>query len=150
MKKINKSLIVLFSAVLLLTGCAATSPLVDKSLDQQAKLFKPSKDYANIYIYRNEYLGGALSKNIHVNGKLIGTTGPMSYFMLKVKPGKYIIHSDDDVKDTVTVNAKVKKNYFVWQEMKMGFLVGGTKLNKVNSSTGRQAVLECERIKSNL
>lgn len=144
-----KNIFIVFGFVLMLTGCAATSPLVSSVLDQQAKKFKPDKTKANIYIYRNEYLGGALSKNIHVNNQLVGTTGAMNYFLLKVRPGKYKIHSDDDPKDSVVINAKVRKNYFVWQEMKMGFFIGGTQLAKVSNAIGRKAVMECERIKAN-
>lgn len=151
MYKKNKSYVaILLATLLLLTGCATTSQKLGSALDQQAKQFKPSKNYANIYIYRDEYMGGALSMNLHINGKLMGTTGPMTYFMLKVKPGKYKIHSNDDINDSITINAKTKKNYFIWQEMKMGLFVGGTKLSLVDTKTGRKGVLECERMKPNL
>lgn len=145
--KIN--LLFALGLILMLSGCGVTSPLVSQALDKQAKQFKPSSTKANIYIYRNEYLGGALSKNIHVNNKLIGTTGAMNYFLLEVKPGKYTIHSDDDPSDKIVIDARARRNYFVWQEMKMGFFVGGTELSKVDSKTGREAVMECVRVKAN-
>lgn len=147
MKKLYMGLVL--AIVVLLTGCAATSPILSSAHDQEAKKFKPSKSLANIYIYRNEFLGGALSKNLHINGKLIGTTGPETYFLLRVKPGKYEIYSDDNKEDNVTLKVKAKKNYFVWQEMKVGLLFHGTKLSVVEGSLGRKGVLECERIKTN-
>lgn len=139
----------LFSITLIISGCASV-PMASDAADQRAKQFKPVAGKANIYIYRDEYLGGALQMPVEVNGKNVGTTGPKTYIFLEVKPGKYNIMSDGnkDKEDVITINAKKGNNYYVWQEIKMGLLMGGTKLSVVDKKTGRKGVLECKLLKS--
>lgn len=38
------------------------------------------------------------------------------------------------------------KNYFVWQEVKMGLWMARSALQTVDEATGRKGVAECKRI----
>ena len=136
------------ASLLILHGCAS-APMASDKEDQRAKQFQPAKGKASIYVYRNETMGAALSKSVTINGRMAGTTAADTYFWFHVKPGTYKIVSDNNLDNTISVKAKAGKNYFVWQEMKMGLFVGGTKLSLVDEKRGRNGVLECKLIKQN-
>lgn len=138
----------LFTSLLVLQGCASVAMAPDQE-DQRAKQFKPAGGKAGIYVYRNETLGAALKKSVTINGRMAGETAADTYFWFEVKPATYKIVSDNNLDNTITIHAVAGKNYFIWQEMKMGFLVGGTQLSVVDEQTGRNGVLECKLIKQN-
>jgi len=48
------------------------------------------------------------------------------------------------------LNTEANRNYFVWQEVKMGLVSGGSKLQVVSEQQGRAGVQQCTMIKSNL
>ena len=136
------------ASLLVLQGCASV-PMAGSQEDQRAKHFKPASGKAGIYVYRNETMGAALKKSVTINGRMAGATAADTYFWFEVKPGTYKIVSDNNLDNTITVQARAGKNYFIWQEMKMGLLVGGTKLSVVDEQTGRNAVLTCKLVKQN-
>ncbi|MED5492853.1 hypothetical protein ULG90_09935 [Halopseudomonas pachastrellae] len=48
------------------------------------------------------------------------------------------------------LNTEVNRNYFVWQEVKMGLVSGGSKLQVVSEQQGRAGVQQCIMFKRNL
>jgi hypothetical protein len=46
----------------------------------------------------------------------------------------------------VKVNASAGRNYFVWQEVKMGMWQAGSMLHLVDEVTGKAGVAECKLI----
>ncbi|WP_421247010.1 DUF2846 domain-containing protein [Aeromonas sanarellii] len=136
--------------VLLVSGCASID--IDKapaSLDAQAKAFSTNASYAQVYVYRNETLGAALSMPVTVNGKLAGSTGPNSFFKFDLPEGKHTLTSQGD-ESILTIEAKKNKNYYVWQEIKIGVLSAGSKFQLVDDSKGQVGVKECSLIQSKL
>jgi len=49
---------------------------------------------------------------------------------------------------TIKLLVEAGKNYFVWQEVKMGLFSARSELKQVDDGTGRQAVAECTRAES--
>lgn len=132
-------------AMITLSGCA-TVPMASKAQDAEAKQFMPPKGKSNIYVYRNEFLGGAVGMEIDLDGKQVAITRANNFVRLVVNPGKHTITSHAENEDTVEVNAKKGKNHYVWQEAKMGFVMARTKLHVVNEDEGRNGVKECELV----
>lgn len=135
--------------LLLLTGGCASVPMASLVEDNQAKTFNVPADMANIYVYRNESIGGAISMTVTLDDKIAGTSGPQTYFLFTVAPGKHFLSSQAENVSTLDINAKAGKNYFVWQEVKLGFWMAGSLLQQVDEKTGRAGVLESKRAKSN-
>lgn len=133
--------------VMLLAGCASIKK-GDPVRDKLAKEFKVNPSKSSIYIYRNEGLGAAISKDVFLNSKKIGSTGPYSYFWLEVSPGQYKIDSSND--SSLTLDAKKGKIYYVWQEMKMGAFVASSKLQIVNDADGKKGVKESKLIQEDM
>jgi len=142
----------LFSAVLIsavmATGCASVNK-APSAMDAEAKQFNTHPDYAQVYVYRNETFGAAISMPVAVDGQRAGTTGPKSFFKFQLSEGQHTISSQNGA-SSLLLNTEKNKNYFVWQEVKMGMASGGSKLQLVNESIGRSGVKECSLIQSNL
>ena len=125
-----------------LSGCA-TVPMASPEADTKAKSFATAPTKANIYIYRNESFGGAIKMTVSMNGKVLGQTGAKSYLFAQVDPGKYEISSLTENTSTLTIDAQAGKNYFVWQEVKMGAWSARSQLQLMDEATGRKGVEEC-------
>jgi Protein of unknown function (DUF2846) len=85
-------------------------------------MFTPKAGFSQIYVYRNETLGAAISMPVTVNGKLADSKGPNSYFKFDMLPGVHSFTSQGD-KSQLSLTTEANKNYFIWQEVKLGLLV---------------------------
>jgi hypothetical protein len=136
----------LLGMVALATGCASVNK-APASADAEAKQFKSNTATSQVYVYRNETLGAAISMPVAVDTKLAGTTGPNSYFKFDLPAGDHKITSQGDGSQ-ISITTELGKLYFVWQEVKMGAFAAGSKLQLVAEDIGKKAVLECARIQS--
>nr|WP_240037870.1 DUF2846 domain-containing protein [Aeromonas sobria] len=130
----------------LLSGCASV-PMADATADAQAKQFVASKDAANLYIYRNETFGAAIKMPLLVDGSAVGDTVAHSYILKQVTPGSHTITSKSENDATLTLSTEAGKNYYVWQEVKMGLLMARSKLSQVSEEEGKQGVMESKLVK---
>ena len=134
---------------LFLGGCVSV-PMAPNEADSQAKTFTTEPGKANIYVYRNETMGGAIAMPVNLNGEMAGKTGPNTYFMWSVDPGKHVIQSVTENTSEITIDARAGQNHFVWQEVKMGVWMARSLLQEVSEEQGRAGVLECKLIASEL
>jgi hypothetical protein len=131
--------------VVLASGCASV-PVASPERDVAAKTFTVKPGKANIYVYRNETMGAAIKMPIALNGKLVGDTGPKTFLLLEVSPGNYTIVSKTENDSTLTVNAAAGRNYFIWQEVKMGLFAARSALQQVDDATGKAGIADCKLI----
>ena len=139
--------IFLLSTFAFLHGCATVSK-APATADAEAKLFKANPSVSQVYVYRNETLGAALSMPVTVDGKLAGSTGPHSYFKFNLPAGKHVITSQGDG-SKLEIDTEAGRIYYVWQEVKMGLISGGSKLQLVADDVGRKGVTESTLIQAN-
>ncbi len=144
-----KRFVALLAIMSALAGCVSV-PMAALKDDVQAKTFTVSEDKSNIYLYRNETLGGAVLMTVTLDGKVAGQTGPLTYFMWEVAPGSHSISSVAENMVTLDLVTEPGKAYFVWQEVKMGLFMARSQLQEVDSKTGRAGVNECKLAKSKL
>ena len=135
------------SSIALMAGCASVNK-APAAVDAESKQFKANASVAQVYVYRNETLGAALSMPVAVDGKVAGSTGPHSFFKFNLPAGSHTITSQGD-ESKLTLNTEPGKLYFVWQEVKMGMLSGSSKLQLVPEDQGKKGVAECSQIQSN-
>ena len=89
----KKYLIVIMVVVYaLLQGCASV-PMAPSKKDTDAKQFRVDTNKSNIYLYRNESYGSAITMPVTLNGRIAGKTAANTYFKWSVSPGKHIITS---------------------------------------------------------
>jgi len=134
---------------LLLTGCASVD-MASKEESAKAKTFAPpSAGNAALYIYRNSMVGKALKKDVFVDGKCVGETGPDVFFRTEVAGGK--MHKLDTESEfspnTMSLLTETGKNYFVRQYIKLGVFVGGANLEPMTEEEGKADVLKLDLAK---
>lgn len=144
-----KRLLLLPLLLALLAGCASV-PMSSLDEDDRAKRFDTDPQYANIYLYRNENFGGAIAMPVSLDGQMAGRTGPKTYFLWTVEPGRHEIvsHTENDAR--LVLNTEPGRNYFVWQEVKMGMWTARSQLHEVSAEQGMAGVAECKRAQSTL
>ena len=135
--------------VLLLSGCASV-PMAPMDQDAKAKEFLPASDKATLYIYRNESFGGAIPMTVTVNGKALGQTAAQTYFRLNIVPGKYNVESHAENVSSLPLTTEAGRNYFVWQEVKMGMWMARSMLQQTDETAGRAGVLESKLIATSI
>ncbi|MBS0451468.1 MAG: DUF2846 domain-containing protein [Proteobacteria bacterium] len=109
----------------------------------KAKQFAaPAAGSSGLYVYRDSTLGGALKKDIHVDGKCLGESGPNTFFYTEVAGGKeHVVETESEFSpNKLTVMFDAGKNYFIRQYIKLGLIAGGADLEQVTEAQGKQAV----------
>ena len=133
------------ACVVLASGCASVN-MAPEAADSAAKTYAVKPGMGNIYVYRNEILGAAITLPVELNGKAVGATASKTYLLLPVAPGKHTLTSKGESGSTLAVDVAAGRNYFVWQEVKMGMLSGGSALHLVDEAKGKAGVAECKLI----
>lgn len=131
----------IFTLTISLIGCASVQ-MADTALDATAKKFQANPSKSGLYIYRNESMGAAIKMDLTVDGKAIGQSAAKTYFYVEVEPGKHTISSKAENTDNLTLETVAGKLYYIWQEVKIGFLLARTKLSLVDDKTGQAGVNE--------
>jgi hypothetical protein len=129
----------------LLTGCASVQ-MATSNEDAQAKNFTVNPQSAKLYIYRNEFMGQAIKMPVELDGKEIGKTISKSFLVATVAPGKHSLLSKAENDSSLEIDTEAGKNYYIWQEIKMGFLSARSKLQLVDAAQGQAGVRESKLI----
>jgi len=109
----------------------------------QAKQFNPpSNNNSGLYIYRDSFVGGALKKDIWVDGKCIGESAPDTFFYEEVAGDeKHKISTESEFSpNDLVIQTDAGKRYFIRQYIKLGVFVGGAELERIDSDEGMKAV----------
>ena len=144
MKKFMQMLAMLALGAIM-TGCASVD-MASSEKDQQAKQFKAKADKASIYVYRNESMGAAIKMPVLLNNQHAGTTAAKTYMVLDVPAGKHTLISKTENDSVLNMAVEAGKNYYVWQEVKMGAWSARSQLQQVDEAKGKADVLECSLI----
>ncbi|HEX7675323.1 MAG TPA: DUF2846 domain-containing protein [Bdellovibrio sp.] len=140
-----KFLLAIALAFPFLVGCASI-PLADSEINIQAKQFPKNPNGAYVYIYRNEFMGAAVTMDVLLDNELLGATRSKNFLWVDVPAGDHTITSKAENDDVIQLHVETGRNYYVWQEVKMGILYARTKLHVVTESTGQEGVNECTLI----
>lgn len=143
------TLICFLLAGALLTGCASV-PMASLDKDREAKTFNVAPSKSNIYLYRNESIGGGAAMPVVLDRIIVGKTVAHSYFHWQVDPGRHEISSLTEDTVTIFINAKAGQNHFIWQEVKLGKWAANSLLHEVSNEEGMNGVNGCNLIKSQL
>lgn len=131
------------------SGCRSV-PLATDQQDMAAKQFTANPNGAQIYIYRNEIMGGQIKIDVRLDGVEVGKTLQNTFILLQVPQGQHVIESESENTSKLELQTEKGKNYFVWQEAKMGIWLVRNKLQSVDENTGKKGVLECKRVETAL
>lgn len=138
--------LLVIAASVVLTGCASVN-MAPKEDSAKAKQFTPpAANSAGLYVYRNSFVGKALKKDIWIDGKCLGESGPDVFFYTLVDGGKSVKVSTESEfsPNDLIVPVDSGKNYFVRQYIKMGAFVGGAGVELVTEEQGKTDVAKLE------
>jgi len=142
----NKVLTTIAVTVLLATGCTSV-PMESKEKSELAKQYNsPPEGKAGLYVYRSGSFGGALKKDVWLNGKCVGETAPNMFFYEVIEGNtehKVSTESEFSPNDLL-VKTESGKNYFVSQYIKMGVFVGGAGVELVDEEKGKKQVSQLD------
>lgn len=141
-----KNLTIAALTAMLFTGCASVK-MESKEASQKAKQFaQPSAGQAGLYIYRDSFVGKALKKDVWVDGKCIGETGPDVFFHTEVAGNKnHTVSTESEFSpNTLSLFTEAGRNYFIRQYIKMGVFVGGAGVEPTTEEDGKAAVSKLE------
>jgi PBP1b-binding outer membrane lipoprotein LpoB len=151
------SIIAITAIYILLSGCA-TAPLATIQDDTIAKLFKPTKDKSNIYLYSSHCGNMTFDRGIilvAIDNATLRKNSFKSYLKLTLEPGKHTITSQMENAfnsgkiTTLEIETEKNKNYFIEQNFKTGFLTyPWVEMNEVFQSKGIKKVKECKLAKT--
>ena len=146
----KNSIVSIFMSIFLMfifSGCVQKMERAPIAEDKLAKEFKTDPDFANLYICRNESFGWAVHMPVLVNDKLIGRTEAQSYFYIKLEEGRQNIKSLTEQIQSIYIDTVKNKNYFVWQEVKMGTWTANSMLHSMNEEDGKRCVESSHMLK---
>lgn len=140
-----RTLIPLIAAALL-AGCASVS-MESKERSESAKRFgQPSPGTSGIYIFRSGSFGGALKKDLWIDGKCVGESAPNVFFYEEVQgDAEHTVSTASEFSpNDLIVKVVAGANYFIRQFMKLGVFVGGAGLELVNEEEGKREIVKLE------
>lgn len=133
---------ILILIALALAGCTST-PEATRERDLEAKRFMASPDAAVLYVYRSEPgpVEPATETNtvLYVDGRLIGTTVPQTFFRIEVQPGGHLLHGAGPDPGTLKLDTRPGELYFVSMHTNGEM----SQFSLVNPEAGKQDILRC-------
>ncbi|MCA1826919.1 MAG: DUF2846 domain-containing protein [Myxococcales bacterium] len=129
---------------LALTCACASVPMAPPDADLAAKKFEPPAGHANLYVYRNETFGSAIRLSVLLDEMQLGSTAAKTYLYAPISPGKHRLVSKAENDSSLELDVEPGKNYFLWQEVKMGVWSARSLLQQVDDQRGKEGVLECQ------
>ena len=135
--------------VAILSGCASVSMESKERSDAAKKFSQPSAGSAGIYVFRSGSFGGALKKDLWIDGKCVGESAPNVFFYEEVNgDAEHTLSTESEFSpNDLIVKAVAGINYFVRQYMKMGVFVGGAGLELIGEDEGKKEVSKLELAK---
>lgn len=126
-----------------LSGCASV-PMESPEKTAAAKQFSaPSVGTSGIYVFRKDtVVGGALKKDVWIDGECIGQTAKGIFFYKEVEGGEqHRVSTESEFSpNDLVIKMDQGELYFVEQYIKMGVFVGGAGLKEYSPEKGKEKV----------
>jgi hypothetical protein len=120
---------------LLCTAGCASGP----SYEQHVNTIQPPLPLdGRIYFYRTSSLGTGVQPSVSVNGEVVGTAGPKSFFFVDRPAGRYQVSTATGAEQSLSLTLDDGEVKFVRIEEKMGLFAGQIKLIPVDKNVGEQ------------
>ena len=90
-----------------------------------------------------------MAVQVSVNGRMLGSTGAGTYFLVQLDPETHVVSSfTPESAPAVTLTVEAGRNYFVEQKTHFGLTNSRTSLEEVGENEGRTAVIKCRLLAS--
>ena len=123
-----------------LTGCAASGP---KYQSMASTLPAVGADQGRIYFYRNAaMMGGAVTADIHLDGKVVGESKQGGFFYVDAKPGSHEARTSTEAENKLSFVLDKGETKYVRTKIQMGLLVGRVVPELVNEAEAKKELGE--------
>lgn len=122
---------------LMIAACAST-PQASLERDAEAKEFRTHPATAAIYVFRPDTELDEESV-LYMDGRLIGSTLPGTYFRIDAPPGKHRLHGIGPDAGSIELEVRPGEVYFV----SLRVSGGNSRFALVDPEKGREAVRNC-------
>lgn len=129
----------------LFTGCAAT-PAAPAGADALAKEFLTHPASATIYVYRSEFNNFDIDSILYMDGRVIGSTAPGTYFRIETTPTRHVFHGTGIDLGELALETRPGQLYIVEQTV----LGGISNFRLMPDQLGRERVRACCALMENL
>ena len=126
------------SLLLGLAGCAST-PQASAERDADAKAFDTHPGAATVYVYRSPLDTDYEDNVLYVDGRLIGSTVPGTYFRMNLPPGKHRLHGTGIDQGQLALDARPGRLYFV----ELTVIAGTSQYQPVPAEQAKRAIASC-------
>ena len=120
-----------------LFGCSATGPRYSEMAESLPSL---GENAGRIYFYRNTLAGMAVQPEVTVNGQVVGTSQPNSFFFIVRPAGTYRARARSDAENSIDIVLLARQTAYVEMSIGLGFVVGRPAFERVAESEGRKAL----------
>ncbi len=127
----------------ILASACASVPMASPELDRTAKEFRTTPGKSNLYVFRDESMGGAVKMTVLLDGQLLGDTAAKTFLVATIPPGPHALVSKTENDARLDFTAEAGKNVYVWQEVKMGVWSARSALQLLDEASARPRIAEC-------
>jgi hypothetical protein len=138
MNRLTVSIPLAFAVCLLLAACAST-PEASLERDAEAKQFLTHPNAATIYVYRSPHNRIDSDSVLYVDGRLLGSTLPGTYFRIDTVPGRHVLHGIALDAGQLELEVRPGQTYFVALDV----IGGHSRFTYVPEQVGRERVRAC-------
>ena len=126
------------AAALALGGCTST-PEAPLQQDAAAKQFGTHPNASTIYVYRSPFNQLDYDSVLYINGRLIGTSVPGTYFRVDTVPGRNVLHGSGVDVGEIALDTRPGEIYIV----SLDVLGGHSNFHIVPDAVGRERIRAC-------
>src|SRR5689334_17623279 len=133
-----RALLAMLAGVLTLAACTST-PEAPLERDARAKEFDTHPGASTIYVYRSQFNNLDFDSVLYLNGRLIGSTLPGTYFRIDATPGHNVLHGTGIDIGQIALDTRPGALYFVSLEV----LGGHSHFEVVPDDLAKQRIVSC-------
>ncbi|RNF86099.1 hypothetical protein [Montanilutibacter psychrotolerans] len=106
---------------------------------QDALQFAPVADKGVLYVFRKQYVGMLVGRDLLLDQRLIGQTRGYCFYRLEVAPGTHELAGSKKCAGPMQVNVAAGEIVYIEQEMQMGMVSSGYQYRLVDNAAQAQA-----------
>jgi hypothetical protein len=132
------SAIAVFTAALVLAGCAATGP---KMTEMQASMPTLKADQGRVFFFRqSSMMGAALQPSINLDGNIVGESKPGGFFYVDTAVGSHVAMTSTEVSNKLSFVLAPGEVKYVRTAPSMGLMVGHITPTLVGADEAKQEI----------